>query len=82
MEKVKNIIIMAFQNLMVNIYNYKRKGKQYKHGYLIYEGEYLFNKEQNGKRYDENGNIIYELKNGKDKENKDGKLVYKSECLS
>ena len=31
---------------------------------IEYEGEYLFNKKWKGKGYDENGNIIYELKNG------------------
>ena len=31
---------------------------------LEYEGEYLYNKKWNGKGYDENGNIIYELING------------------
>ena len=31
---------------------------------MEYEGEYLFDKKYNGKGYDENGNIIYELING------------------
>ena len=31
---------------------------------LEYEGEFLYNKKYNGKGYDKNGNIIYELKNG------------------
>ena len=31
---------------------------------MEYEGEYLYNKKWNGKGYDENGNIIYDLING------------------
>ena len=45
------------------LYGYKRKGKKYINGRLEYEGEFLFGK-WNGKGYDENGNIIYELNNG------------------
>ena len=36
-------------------------------GDLVYEGEYLFYRKWHGKGYDENGNIIYEIKNGKGK---------------
>ena len=49
----------------IYIYNLKRKGKEYNEGKLLYEGEYLFDKKYNGKGYDKNGNIIYELINGK-----------------
>ena len=31
---------------------------------MEFEGEYLYNKKWNGKGYDENDNITYELKNG------------------
>jgi len=43
------------------------KGKEYHiyHKQLMYEGEYLCGKKWNGKGYDEEGNLIYELKNGK-----------------
>ena len=34
---------------------------------LEFEGEYLFDKKWNGKGYDENGNIIYEIINGSGK---------------
>ena len=34
---------------------------------MEYEGEYLYDKKWNGKGYDENGNIIYELINGNGK---------------
>ena len=46
------------------LYDRKIKGKEYIKGRLEYEGEYFFDKKWNGKGYDENGNIIYELKNG------------------
>ena len=46
------------------LYNCKLKGKEYINEKLEYEGEYLFGKKWNGKGYDENKNIIYELKNG------------------
>ena len=47
--------------------NIRIKGKQYVKGKLEYEGEYSFGKKWNGKGYNENGNIIYELKNGNGK---------------
>ena len=34
---------------------------------MEYEGEFLYDKKWNGKGYDENGNIIYELMNGNGK---------------
>ena len=40
------------------------KGKEYKDGELKFEGEYLNGVRWNGKGYDENGNILCELKNG------------------
>ena len=49
------------------LYNYQFKGKKCINGKLEYEGEYLFNEKWNGKGYDENGNIIYELNNGNGK---------------
>jgi len=42
--------------------------------YLEYEGQYLYNRKWNGKGYDENGNIIYELFNG------NGKVKEYDEC--
>ena len=44
-------------------------------------GEYLFGKKWDGKGFDEDGNIIYELNNGngKVKEYKKGKLIYEGE---
>ena len=46
------------------LYDYRLKGREYINERLEYEGEYLFNKKYNGKGYDEDCNIIYELKNG------------------
>ena len=44
------------------IYEKNGYGKEYDdYGKLKYEGDYLFNNKYNGKGYDENGNIIYEL---------------------
>ena len=37
----------------------------YENGKIKFEGEYLHDKRWNGKGYDPNGNIVYELKNGK-----------------
>ena len=50
--------------------NGKRNGKgkeYYENGLLYFEGEYLNNKKWNGVGYDENNNIIYELKEGNGK---------------
>ena len=43
------------------------EGKKYlyENGNLIFEGEYLNGKKWNGKGYDKNSNILYELKDGK-----------------
>ena len=47
------------------MYGDRLKGKDYyRGGKLEFEGEYLFNNKWNGKGYDENDNIIYDLKNG------------------
>ena len=51
---------------------------------MEYEGEYLIGKKYNGKGYDTNGNIIYELKNGtgKVKEYDYGRLEFEGEYLN
>ena len=52
---------------------------------MEYEGEFLYDKLWNGKGYDENGNIIYELINGtgKVKEYDEyGKLIFAGEYLN
>ena len=61
------------------MYNYRNKGKFYVKDKLEYEGTFLYNEKWNGKGYDENGNIIYELKNGNGKVkeyNNYGELIY------
>ena len=51
---------------------------------MEYEGECLYDKKYNGKGYDENGNIIYELKNGngKVKNYYSGILLFEGEYLN
>ena len=46
------------------LYNQPMKGKCYINKRLEYEGEFLYIRKCNGKGYDEQGNIIYELING------------------
>ena len=46
------------------LYDYRKKGKTYTKRKLEFDGDYLFDKKWNGKGYDENGNISYELING------------------
>ena len=59
------------------------KGKEYNHDNLIFEGEYLNDQKWNGKGYDEQCNIIYELVNGNGqvKEYCYGKLIFEGEYL-
>ena len=47
------------------LYNYNIKGKLYIKEKVEFEGEFLFYKKWNGKGYDENGNVTYELKKWK-----------------
>ena len=61
------------------------RGKFYINEKLEYEGEFLFDKKYNGKGYDENGNIIYELINGSGKAKEyedDCQLKYEGEYLN
>ena len=67
------------------LYDHKKRGKEYIRRKLEYEGEYLYDKKWNGKGYDENGNIIYELINGKGKVkeyNKLGDFLFEGEYLN
>ena len=64
------------------LYNIRKKAKLYIKGILEYEGEYLFDRKYNGKGYDKNGNIIYELinGNGRVKEyNYDNEIIFEGE---
>ena len=53
---------------------------------MEYEGGFLYDKKWNGKGYDENGNIIYELMNGTGKVKEynmfNGKLEFEGEYLN
>ena len=59
------------------------KGKEYDHYNLMFEGEYKNGKKWNGIGYNENCNIIYELKNGKGyvKEYFEGNLIFEGQYL-
>ena len=88
----KNFQIIIIQYLKENINGYKRKGKEYFYEYvnnytyifLEFQGEYLLGKKYNGKVYDKNGSLLYELKNGNRnvKEYKDGNLIFEGEYLN
>ena len=61
------------------------KGKEYDDGKLRFEGEYLNGKIWNGKGYNANGNIEFEINDGKGyiKEyDKDGELEFEGEYLN
>ena len=62
-----------------------KKGKFYIKGKLEFKGEFLNDKKWNGIGYDENGNIIYRIKNGngkvKEYDNKDN-LKFEGEYLN
>ena len=62
------------------------KGKEYENNELKFEGEYLNGKKWNGKGYDDNNNVIYELKNGagymKEYDEDTGTLIYEVEYLN
>ena len=67
------------------LYSKKLKGKYYIDDKLEYEGEFLYKKKWNGKGYDENNDIIYELKNGTGKVKEywnDDKLKFEGEYLN
>ena len=66
------------------LYFYKLRGKEYFEGRLEYEGEYLYGIKWEGKGYDEDGNIIYELNNGNGKVKEyyeTGKLKFEGEYI-
>ena len=55
-----------FRTIKIWRWLYIIKGKEfYKNRKLEYEGEYLYDRKWNGKGYDENGNVVCELINGK-----------------
>ena len=69
--------------------NGKRNGKgieYYENGIMKFEGEYLNGNRWNGKGYDHDNNVIYELKDGKGNvklfDDEDGKLIFEGEYLN
>ena len=67
------------------LYDYKHKGKEYFNAKLVYEGEFLHYEKWNGKGYDENGDIIYQIKNGNGKAkyySYEGYLYFEGEYLN
>ena len=75
------LVNYKFFNGKYIIYEKNGKGKEYyvSNDMLIFEGEYFNGKKWNGKYYDINGNIEYEIKNGNGKckeYNNNGFLIY------
>ena len=67
------------------LYGSKINGKFYINEKLRYEGEYLYDKFWNGTGYDEEGNIIFKLKNGNGKVIEfydNGKIKFEDEYLN
>ena len=67
--------------------NGEKKGmfKEYENRKLIFEGEHLNGKKWNGKGYDNEGNVIYELTEGKGSVKEyyeNGNLKYEGEYLN
>ena len=63
------------------------KGKQYDHwnGKLVFEGEFFNGKKWTGKEYNLNGNVVFQINNGKGKGKEydyDGKLNFEGEYLN
>ena len=78
-EKYNDILIINGEK--INGRNNGKAKEYYEKGKIKFEGEYLNNKKWNGKGYDSNGNIIYELikGNGKVKEFLDDKVIFDGE---
>ena len=68
------------------LYDLKKKGREYINGRLEYEGDYFLDKKWNGKGYDIDGNIIYEIINGngevKEYDNYNGILIFEGRYLN
>ena len=60
----KNTNEKLFEGIYLNGEKNGKGCKYYENGQLKFEGEYFHDKKWNGKGYDINGNIAYELKNG------------------
>ena len=76
---------LRFEGQYLNELRNGNGNEYYNNGKLKFEGEYLYGKRWNGKGYDIENNIIYEIKDGKGliKEYNDwGKLIFEGEYLN
>ena len=76
---------ILFEGEYTNGKDNKKIGKAYNFGKLEFDGEYLNDIKWNGKGYDKNNNIIYELKDGNGFVklfSQFGQLIYEGECLN
>jgi len=77
---------LFFEGEYINGIKYGKAKEYYNDGKLLFEGEYLCGKRWNGKGYNKNGNIEFEIKdgNGKGKEynSNNGKLIFEGEYLN
>ena len=83
-KKYVNIHKLKYEREYING---EKKGmfKEYENGKLIFEGEHLNGKKWNGKEYDSEGNVIYELTDGKGSVKEyyeNGNLKYEGEYLN
>ena len=75
---------LEFECGYINNTKHGKAKEYYLTGELEFEGEYLYGLKWNGKKYDKNGNIIYELNNGngKVKEYEGEKLIFEGEYIN
>ena len=64
--------------------DFRIKGKYYRNGKLYFEGDFRYNNPWNGKVYDKNDNVKYELINGTCKKNEflDYKILFEGEYIN
>ena len=76
-DKISNLIFECEY-----LYDFQVYGKYYRYGKLYFEGEFRYNKPWDGKGYDLNGNVTYELNNGNGNVKRydyDGNLIFEGE---
>ena len=67
------------------MYNKRSEGKYFVNGKIEFIGEFLNGKKWNGKGYDENGSILYEIENGSGfvrEYDNEGNLIFKGDYIS
>ena len=84
MEQEKNINKLKFEGEYLNGERNGKGKEYYENGQLKFEGEYLNGKKWNGKGYDKDGKLEYEIKNGKGFiiEYKEWKKIFEGEYLN